>query len=125
VLLNLLQNALQATPPGGRLRLATRQIEPPSAPKPNAPPELWFEVEVADTGVGIAQEELDEIFSPFYTTKTYGTGLGLAISQKIIQDHGGRLDVSSTPGEGTSFRIQLPQQIPDAEGKTDEDDPDR
>ena len=71
---------------------------------------LW--VEVADTGGGIPQEQLNRIFEPFYTTKKKGTGLGLMIVQRIVRDHGGRIDLESHVGQGTTFRVHLPLQQP-------------
>jgi signal transduction histidine kinase len=67
-------------------------------------------IEFADTGVGISPENLQKIFEPFFSTKEDrdGTGLGLSISYRIIQHHGGRIDVESGPGKGTIFRIFLP-----------------
>jgi two-component system NtrC family sensor kinase len=103
VLLNLLINAVQAIetsprPEGGRIRIAT-------------PREDQFQViEVADNGSGIAPENLDHLFDPFFTTKPAGegTGLGLSISHGIITGHGGRIEVQSTVGQGTTFRLLLP-----------------
>jgi signal transduction histidine kinase len=68
------------------------------------------EVEVTDTGMGIAGEHLKRIFDPFFTTKTSGrgTGLGLSVSYGIIKEHAGKVDVRSTPGKGTSFRLEFP-----------------
>jgi two-component system, sporulation sensor kinase E len=63
---------------------------------------------VADTGGGIPQEQINRIFEPFYTTKKKGTGLGLMIVQRIIRAHGGRIEVESEVGRGTTFRIWLP-----------------
>ncbi|NTW60353.1 MAG: hypothetical protein HGA43_14455, partial [Nitrospirae bacterium] len=63
---------------------------------------------VSDTGIGIANEHLENIFDPFFTTKTDGTGLGLAIVYRIIEDLGGSIDVKSEPGKGTIFTIRLP-----------------
>ena len=63
---------------------------------------------VQDTGSGIAREILPKIFDPFFTTKPEGTGLGLAISHGIVQDHGGTIDVRSTPGQGTEFILRFP-----------------
>jgi two-component system NtrC family sensor kinase len=67
-------------------------------------------IEVADTGCGIPPEHLDRIFDPFFTTKEVGegTGLGLSISHGIVERHGGRIEVESTPGQGTVFRVVLP-----------------
>jgi signal transduction histidine kinase len=63
---------------------------------------------VADTGGGIPQEMLNRIFEPFYTTKKKGSGLGLMIVQRIVRDHGGRIQLESNVGQGTTFRIWLP-----------------
>jgi signal transduction histidine kinase len=71
---------------------------------------LW--VEVSDTGSGIAPDNLKRIFEPFFTTKPVGkgTGLGLSLSYSIVQKHGGRLEVESEPGRGTTFRVTLPRE---------------
>ena len=72
-------------------------------------------LEIEDSGAGIENEHLHRIFDPFFTTKTAptpgqhkGTGLGLAVSYGILQEHGGKIKVDSTPGQGTTFRIELP-----------------
>jgi signal transduction histidine kinase len=96
VLLNLIQNALQAMPDGGALKVSTHRMNGA------------VEVVVEDTGVGISPEDLNHIFSPFFTTKTSGTGLGLAISRKIISDHAGDIAVTSQPGVGTTVTVRLP-----------------
>jgi signal transduction histidine kinase len=72
------------------------------------PDSVW--VEIADTGSGIAPENLTRIFDPFFTTKPVGkgTGLGLSLSYGIVKKHGGRIDVTSEPGRGSAFRITLP-----------------
>jgi signal transduction histidine kinase len=64
-------------------------------------------VEIKDTGPGIAEDNQEHIFKPFYTDKTRGTGLGLAIVKNIIDSHHGQIEVVSSPGEGTLFRISL------------------
>jgi signal transduction histidine kinase len=105
VLLNLCQNAVQAMKGGGNLILRTRlgRLRDPQAR--GAP---CLEMTVEDTGCGIAREDLDQIFVPFFTTRPDGTGLGLPICQRIIQAHHGELDVVSTVGKGTVFTIRLP-----------------
>jgi len=98
VLVNLVLNAVGAMPRGGRL--AFRHVEEDS----------FLTLIVSDTGEGIPEENIEKIFDPFFTTKGNGegTGLGLAVCRKIIEQHGGRISVSSRPGEGTEFRISLP-----------------
>lgn len=96
-LVNLLQNALQASPQGGEVRLSANC---------DGGRELKFMVE--DQGVGIPAANLERIFHPFFTTKAQGTGLGLAITQRIVREHGGRIQVKSAPGNGTQFALVLP-----------------
>jgi len=67
-------------------------------------------VRIADNGPGIASEQLDKIFEVFYSTRRGGTGLGLPIAQRIIENHGGRIDVESEIGRGTLFTIVLPRR---------------
>ena len=68
-------------------------------------------IEVADTGSGLTPEECERIFTPYYTSKQHGTGLGLAIVQSVVSDHGGRISVQSEPGRGTTFVIELPDNL--------------
>jgi signal transduction histidine kinase len=68
-------------------------------------------IEVADTGSGLTPEECERIFTPYYTSKQHGTGLGLAIVQSVVSDHGGRISVVSEPGSGTTFVIELPDNL--------------
>ena len=100
VILNLVNNALEASPPQSQIELVTA----------NSGGEIYLEVR--DEGSGIAPELVERIFSPFVTTKRRGTGLGLAISRKIVHAHNGRLEVKSAPGKGSSFRIYLPMEGP-------------
>jgi PAS domain S-box-containing protein len=102
VLLNLVQNAVQATPPGGLVIVRARMEAEP-------PPERVV-IEVEDTGAGIAPEHLPKIFDPFYTTRQTGTGLGLFVAHGIVQRHGGTIEVESDVGKGTRFRVTLPQE---------------
>ena len=101
-LLNLVKNALEALPAGGTITVATGRQED------------GVTVTVADDGPGIAPADLPLIFEPFFTRKGAGTGLGLSITQRIVQEHHGRITVSSAPGEGTTFTLWLPinQQKP-------------
>ncbi len=96
VLVNLIKNAMQAMARGGTLTLQTGE----------GSDGVW--VSVADTGGGIAQEQIARIFEPFYTTKKKGSGLGLMIVQRIVRAHGGKIEVESRVGQGTTFRIWLP-----------------
>jgi two-component system NtrC family sensor kinase len=66
------------------------------------------EVAIADSGPGIPEDHLPRIFEPFFSTKEQGTGLGLALTQQIVVEHGGRLEVDSRPGRGTTFVVKLP-----------------
>ncbi|HKT11480.1 MAG TPA: ATP-binding protein [Terriglobia bacterium] len=102
VFLNLINNSMDAMPSGGALTTRTRF---PSSEQENA-----MVIEVEDTGVGIAQETLQRIFEPMFTTKRLGTGagLGLAISDQIIRQHKGTIRAESEPGRGTRFTIILP-----------------
>ena len=107
VLLNLLLNAMDATPEtGGRLTVRTHRLLKPSGDE-------WVQIEVADTGSGISEANLEHIFDPFYTTKHdsgehEGTGLGLTIVHQIVQEHRGSIHVESVVGSGTTFFVNLP-----------------
>jgi signal transduction histidine kinase len=97
-LLNLALNACQAMPEGGTLRIACR---PGSRGR--------VEIDVEDTGVGIAPENLQKIFDLYFTTKEKGSGIGLSMVYRIVQLHDGEVEVQSTPGRGTRFRLVFPQ----------------
>lgn len=99
VLSNLIVNAIDAMPNGGTMTVSAR-AEADSAI-----------IEIADSGTGLTSEERSQLFTPYYTSKPNGTGLGLAIVQSIVSDHGGRISVSSAPGKGTTFTIQLPANL--------------
>jgi len=109
VLLNLCTNARDAMESRGTLQLTTRAVTRATS-EPGLVAGEYLEIEVTDTGVGIAPEVLPRIFEPFFSTKPVGkgTGLGLAIVYGIVTHHRGRIDVESTPGAGTTFRVLLP-----------------
>ncbi len=94
--LNIVINALQATPSGGNVNILLNTFE------------SGLEITFRDSGAGIAPDDLQRIFEPFYTTKPDGTGLGLAVTRKIIEAHGGTLVVESEPGNGTTVVVRLP-----------------
>ena len=110
VLSNLIINAIHAMPGGGTITIqyGQRTAEPPAELKLDER-EFAF-IDVIDTGVGIPEENLSQIFTPFFSTKQVGegTGLGLSIAHGIVKEHGGWLWVTSTPGEGSTFTIYLP-----------------
>lgn len=119
VLTNLLINAVHAMPGGGEIRVRlsevpTAELPPGAGPAAESPltakARNWAILEVRDQGTGIAAEDLQHIFEPFFTTKDVGegTGLGLSIALGIVQEHGGRIDVTSEPGQGTCFTVILP-----------------
>ena len=81
------------------------------------------EIDLADTGVGIAPEALTQIFEPYYSTKETGVGLGLPLTRKIIEEHGGKITVRSEAGEGTMFTISLPRRRMDARASSSEEAP--
>jgi signal transduction histidine kinase len=98
VFLNLAINACQAMPQGGSLRMSCARGA-----------HQRIEVRVEDTGHGIAKEHLSKIFDLYFTTKDHGTGIGLSMVYRIVQLHDGDIEVESTQGRGTTFRVLLPQ----------------
>jgi signal transduction histidine kinase len=104
VFLNLSLNALQAMPGGGKLWISTALRRSTRRGAAAA----FLEVRFRDAGVGIPAGDLKNLFIPFFTTKEKGTGLGLPISQRIIENHGGTIEVRSQPGEGATFTVLLP-----------------
>lgn len=96
-LLNLALNACQAVPNGGSVRIACRASR------------HFVEIDVEDTGIGIPPEDLSRIFDLYFTTKEKGSGIGLSMVYRIVQLHGGEVEVQSTPGRGTRFRLIFPQ----------------
>jgi two-component system, NtrC family, sensor histidine kinase HydH len=107
VFLNLGQNALQAMPDGGTLEILTTRRR-----RSRLGYGQFCEVRFRDTGIGIPRDRLKKLFIPFYTTKQKGTGLGLAISHRIINQHGGTIEVRSTIGQGSTFSVFLPAAEP-------------
>jgi signal transduction histidine kinase len=93
---NLCLNAVQAMPDGGELKVVM------------APVAGRLVMRITDTGEGIAPADLGHVFEPFFSTKADGTGLGLALVHRIVQDHGGEINVHSRPGQGTTFTITMP-----------------
>jgi two-component system NtrC family sensor kinase len=106
VLVNLLNNSVQAMSEGGCLKVVTSLAER----EIDHVPRLMAAVQVSDSGVGIPAENLGRIFDPFFTTKEVGqgTGLGLSVSYSIVEKHNGRIEVSSAPGKGSTFTVLLP-----------------
>jgi len=101
-LMNLIQNGIEAMPAGGTLGVRLEAREP------------WLLIAIADSGEGIAEADRRRIFDPFFTTKKEGTGLGLAITHRLIQAHGGKIDVDSRPGRGSCFTVWLPMRRAEA-----------
>ncbi|MDZ7343651.1 MAG: ATP-binding protein, partial [candidate division KSB1 bacterium] len=95
-LLNIIRNAIEAMPKGGRLKIWTEQRDKDAC------------IHIEDTGIGIPDEAIGKIFDPFFTTKDFGTGLGLVVVQQIVSEHGGQVLCSSQIGKGTRFSIILP-----------------
>jgi len=98
VLMNLIRNAIQAMPGGGKLVLKT------------LPSGEWTKIIVQDSGEGIDPENLDHIFEPFFSTKEFGTGIGLTLSRQIVEEHHGRIECISRVGVGTTFVVLLPSK---------------
>jgi signal transduction histidine kinase len=102
VLLNLMINSIQAIDGPGKILVEVNTLD------------TFSTIAVSDTGRGILPEHLPNIFRPFYTTKGNGTGLGLSLARRIVEEHGGHIDVTSSPGKGTSFVVSLPVRYPAA-----------
>ena len=117
VLLNLINNAVDAMPEGGKITLSSNLVERKNQGTAVA-------IAMADSGQGIPDEYLARIFDPFFTTKEVGqgTGLGLSISYGIVEDHGGSIEVESRPGEGSCFTVYLPVAIEGSRQSTTEKD---
>jgi len=109
-MLNLLLNAVDATPDNGEISVASHFICADEVPFEIDADGQWIGLTVSDTGVGIGEDVLTRIFDPYFTTKDDGTGLGLSLVARIIEEHGGRMDVKSRVGVGTTFCIFLPEK---------------
>jgi signal transduction histidine kinase len=109
VFLNVLLNAIEATGEGGCVSVDIRIFSRKNG-------ENFLQIEIRDTGRGIPEEHLDNVFTPFFTTKDKGSGLGLSISHQIVQEHGGTISVESRIGEGSSFFINFPISLDVREG---------
>lgn len=104
VFLNLFLNSIQAMEEGGVLKISTNLTISP----PGKNGDSWVEVGVCDTGKGIAEKIQERIFEPFFSTKAEGVGLGLPIAERIVNEHGGKMEVQSEPGRGATFWVRLP-----------------
>ena len=96
VLVNIITNAVQAMPEGGKLTIGARTVD------------NFLQVEITDTGVGIPEDAIEKVFDPLFTMKAKGIGLGLAVCQSIIERHEGHIGVASKMGKGTTFTVRLP-----------------
>lgn len=108
VFLNLVKNAIEAVGESGLIRVATRILSDYSLTHKGERPSRMVAIDIHDDGPGIQKEQLELLFTPFFTTKSAGTGLGLAICQKIVTEHRGMIKVESDPGKGTTFTVMLP-----------------
>ena len=106
IIWNLLLNAFEAIDDQGSVKITTERI---MYEKIKPQPSPFIKISVSDTGCGIQEEEISRIYEPFFTTKDTGTGLGLAIVQKIVDEHGGFIEIESKHGRGTIFSILLPE----------------
>jgi signal transduction histidine kinase len=97
---NIVLNAVQAMPDGGQL-IVESQVPSPE----------WVAVSFADTGVGIPEEHLDKLFEPLFTTKAKGIGLGMAVTKTLVEGHGGKIEVESEVGKGSTFTVRLPISV--------------
>jgi two-component system cell cycle sensor histidine kinase/response regulator CckA len=111
VLIHLVVNACEAMPQGGSVVLEAHLMRETAADiSPELAPGMYVRVSVSDTGVGIDPGIMGQIFEPFFTTKDTASGLGLAVVWGVVKQHGGRVDVSSQPGRGTTVHIYLPSE---------------
>jgi two-component system sensor histidine kinase AtoS len=113
VFLNLIINGIQAIEAEGEISIATDMNQTENL--------VW--ISIRDTGAGIKPENLKRLFDPFFTTREKGTGLGLPVVHKIVDLHGGHIEVESQPGEGAIFRVYLPVREGDSQGDSKEETP--
>lgn len=105
---NLIKNAAEAVEENGHVAIVCRISHDFNLAKAGSPPAPFIVVDIQDNGPGIPAEEMDRIFTPFYSTKAKGNGLGLVICQKIAEEHGALLNVVSQPGQGSTFSFSIP-----------------
>jgi len=117
VIMNMLVNAQHAIEDEGSITIRCRRSPEPRSPDPGLEPVPMVEISIIDTGCGIPEEDLQRIFDPFFSSKEVGkgTGLGLSVSHGIVRAHGGCIEVESTVGRGTTFRICFPLDPPSGE----------
>ena len=109
VIWNMISNAVQAMPEGGKLKIETREVFNDT--------KEYLEIRISDNGCGIEEKNQDKVFEPFYTTKKNGTGLGLAIVNRIVETHKGKIRIKSKPGKGTDCMVLLPRQEEVSDGE--------
>ena len=108
--MNLVSNAFEAMPGGGTIEVRTldRSVVRPIVGYSYIEAGDYAILEISDTGVGIAERDIDKIFEPYFTTKDFGSGIGLTMVYKVVKEHMGDISVSSRPDKGTTFMITFP-----------------
>lgn len=106
--LNLIKNAMEAVGESGLIRLTSRILSDYSLTTKGERPSRMVAIDISDDGPGIPKEQMEQLFTPFFTTKAKGTGLGLALCQKIVSEHRGMIRVESERGKGATFTVMLP-----------------
>ena len=109
VFLNIIKNAIEASRKGGKIQIVTRLSSGYTVKAASSPvPQKNIVIEIIDSGKGMDEETQEKLFTPFHTTKKKGSGLGLPISLKIIEDHNGKIKITSEKGLGTTVQVFLP-----------------